>query len=162
MKIYTKNGDLGYSCLEDKTKIKKSDIIFEVLGTIDELSSNLGLVKAMDKEKEFYDILEDVQKKLCLIMANIACKEKEKYKIKDEDILKIEQTIDLLLKDKKEPFCFVLPGENEISARLDVSRCVARRAERVMVCAKENYDIDENLIKFLNRLSDLIYAMARK
>ena len=156
MKIYTKTGDDGMSSLINSERIKKSDIIFDVLGTVDELSSHIGLAKAADGGKVFFSMLEEVQKTLAKLMAGVASGGDKKYEITEENILFLEKNIDCLEKS----FAFVLPGKNELSARLDVARCVARRAERLFVRAGEKYTLDKNAGIYLNRLSDFLYTLA--
>lgn len=157
MKIYTKTGDDGTSTLRNSKRIKKSDIIFDVLGSIDELSSHIGLAKAADREKNFCSMLEEIQKTLMKLMAGIAAEGDSKYEIAEADILYLEQKIDGFAKE----FEFVLPGSSELSARLDVARCVARRAERLLVKASESYNIEKASLTYMNRLSDFLYTLAR-
>ncbi len=161
MKIYTKTGDDGYSSLCSEERIKKCDIIFDVLGTLDELSSFIGLAKVQLKESHEKSFLETLQKKLVCLMGDIATEGECKEKITDDDILALEEEIDKLQKETGDAFEFVLPGENEISARLDVARTIARRAERYMVSASEKYDIECKNLVYINRLSDYLYSLAR-
>lgn len=161
MKIYTKCGDDGKTSLLGNKRLKKCDIFFDVLGTLDELSSCIGLIKPCDKEKVFYDFLENIQKNLMKIMSGIAIQKSSKYEIEEEDIKNLEEKIDELYKLTGEEFTFVLPGKTELSARFDFARTVARRAERLMVKAKKRCRISENYLKFINRLSDYLYVSAR-
>ncbi len=161
MKIYTKTGDKGFSSICGEERIKKSDIIFDVLGTLDELSSFIGLTKVQLEENCHKSFLETLQKKLICLMGDIATEGKCEDKITDDDISALEEEIDKLQKETGEVEGFVLPGENEISARLDVARTVARRAERYMVSASEKYDIEYTNLAYINRLSDYLYCLAR-
>ncbi len=160
MKICTKTGDLGETSINDLERMKKSEIVFDVLGTVDELSSHIGLVKAADKGKKYFDELEAVQKSLIKLMSGIASSGDIKYDIKDDDILCLERRIKDFEKSGAD-FCFALSGKTELSARLDVARCVARRAERLMVKAEEKYSFCENYKAYLNRLSDYLFVLAR-
>lgn len=157
MKLYTKTGDDGTSSLMNGKRIKKSDIVFEVLGSLDELSCQIGLAKVADSEKKYFSLLEEVQKTLMKIMADVASDGDEKYEITDRDISFLEENIDAMGKC----FEFVLCGNSELSARLDVARCIARRAERAMIKAADSYKIKKASLIYINRLSDFLYALAR-
>ena len=161
MKIYTKTGDKGFSSLCSEERIKKSDIIFDVLGTLDELSSFIGLAKIQVEEGDDKSFLEAIQKSLICLMGDIATEGKCREKITDSHISALEGEIDKLQKKTGDVKEFSLPGENEISARLDIARAVARRAERYMVCASEKYDIGYRNLAYINRLSDYLYCLAR-
>ena len=158
MRLYTKTGDCGESTLINGKKLEKSCCIFDVLGLLDELSSVLGLVKAADTDKLFYAFIEEIQIKLMKIMAGVAS-ENADNDISDEEIESLENEIDRLYNGKE--FSFVLPGKTELSARLDFARTVARNAERAMVCAKNEFKICPSYFKYINRLSDYLYAAAR-
>lgn len=161
MKIYTKTGDKGFSSLCGEERIKKSDVIFDVLGTLDELSSYIGLAKVWLEECKEKTFLETLQKKLMCLMGNIATEGECMEKITETDISSLEEEIDKLQEKTGDVKDFVLTGKNEISARLDVSRTIARRAERYMVSAAEKYDIDCKNLVYINRLSDYLYCLAR-
>jgi len=161
MKIYTKSGDDGKSSLIVGTRIDKCDIIFDVLGFIDELSSAIGLVKAADSKNIFYAFLEEIQLTLMKIMSGLASDNSAEYRISDADIESLESKIDEYYSLTGEKFEFILPGGNELSARLDLARTIARRVERILVEAKNKYCVDCLCIVYLNRLSDYLYAAAR-
>ena len=150
MKIYTKTGDDGTSSLINSKRIKKCDIIFDVLGSLDELSCRIGLAKSADSEKIFSSMLEEVQKTLMKLRSSLASEGAKKYEITEEEISYLENNIDRLAKD----FEFVLPGGSELSARLDMARCAARSAERLMVRAAESYWVGKASLIYINRLSD--------
>ena len=158
MRLYTKTGDCGESSLINGKKLEKSSCIFDVLGLLDELSSVLGLVKAADTNKVFYEFIEEIQIKLMKLMAGVAAEDMSN-KISDKEIEILENEIDRLFDEKD--FSFVLPGKSELSARLDFARTVARNAERAMVCAKKEFKICPSYFKYINRLSDYLYAAAR-
>lgn len=161
MKICTKAGDDGTTSLMDLKRVKKSEPVFDVLGTIDELSSYIGLVRAKDEEKMFSSLLKEVQKTLLRLMAYIASKEDKKYKITESDIAFIEENITFYEKQTGTVFSLVIPGGCVLSAELDVARCIARRAERAAVKLAETHPTEENVIIYLNRISDLLYVLAR-
>lgn len=156
MKLYTKNGDGGKSSVSDGIQREKSDIIFEALGAADELSSAIGLARAADSDKLFYVSFEKIQKKLMRVMAGISLQDSTEYKISDREIAELEAECDRLVGDKS--FSFILSGDSELSARIDFARTLARRAERRIASAKKKYTIDGGYIKYINRLSDYLYA----
>ncbi|MDD3139911.1 MAG: cob(I)yrinic acid a,c-diamide adenosyltransferase [Lachnospiraceae bacterium] len=160
MKIYTKNGDNGMSTLINHIMVSKSDGRFEALGTIDELNSHLGLVKCISLPEEC-EILIKIQKTLMILMSGIAEPANIKYMINESEVIMLEFQIDNL--ESKFPRIkeFVLPGGCEKSARIDVARTVARRAERRVIAIAKVYGIQKNTIQYLNRLSDYLYMLAR-
>lgn len=160
MKLYTKQGDSGTTSLMNGIKVSKDDERMELLGTIDELSSHIGLAKVM-ADSELMDRLSKVQGELIQIMAKIADPRNPKYNFTDEQILFLENTIDraehAFPREKK----FVLYGGCELSARLDLARTVARRAERRFFKVSKGYNTDPKALQYMNRLSDYLYIEAR-
>ena len=160
MNIYTKQGDKGRTRLGNGSFVFKTDDRIELLGMIDELSSHLGLSKVI-AEGELKSQLSHIQEELILLMAGIAHPRKSDYKVKEEAVLHLEQQIDkwenAFPREKK----FVLYGGCELSARLDVARAVARRAERQFHRVARTYGGDMMAAQYLNRLSDYLYLAAR-
>lgn len=160
MKIYTKNGDRGMTSLMNGLGVSKADDRIELLGTIDELSSCIGLVKVLTDEstrKEF----SHIQKNLMQIMAGIADPRDLSYRFSAEETTGLEQAIDKMEQAFQRPKEFVLYGGCELSARLDFARAVARRAERRFQKVTQNYGSDSKAVQYLNRLSDYLYVCAR-
>jgi len=161
MKIYTKSGDNGTTSLMKIQNVPKDDDRIELLGAIDELTSNLGVVKTLQIKEEIKDQLIQIQETLMIIMAGVADSYNQEYKLSEEAIQKLESKIDemeaIFPRQKK----FVLPGENPVSAQLDVARTVARRAERWMTSVDRMFGVDKNSKRFLNRLADYLYVTAR-
>ncbi|PAT01992.1 ATP:cob(I)alamin adenosyltransferase [Candidatus Izimaplasma bacterium ZiA1] len=165
--VSTKNGDKGYSRNYSNEKIIKSDILFETLGTIDELSSNLGLTyhqAGMLKEiKLIQAVLQDVNS---VIATNPNSDNYLKLNlVNSEDVKQLENIEqDLLDKYPIEPR-FVLPGSDTslVGAYFDICRSIARRAERCVVRFEEQYNRSdlEYIKRYLNRLSDLLFIYAR-
>ena len=145
MKLYTKQGDGGMSSLMHGVKVSKSDERLELLGTIDELNSHIGLAKVV-AEPQLKEKLSLLQQELMTLMAGIARMETE--------IDEMEATFERVKR-------FVLYGGCECSARLDLARAVARRAERVFQRVYQRYGADLMAKKYLNRLSDYLYMLAR-
>ncbi len=160
MKLYTKQGDGGSTSLMTGTRVLKSDDRIELLGTIDELSAQLGLAKvaACPKGKE---AISGVQSDLMGLMAGIASPRDRKYKVQMDQITRLETEIDRMETSMKWEMKFVLYGGCELSARLDVARAVARRAERCFKRVALRYGADTNAMKYINRLSDYLYIAAR-
>ena len=160
MKIYTKNGDKGRTSLGNGDSVFKTDARIELLGTVDELSSHLGLVKTVSCPR-FQEQLSRIQKTLIRLMAGIADARNPAYQMKEEEIDYLEKRIDKWENSFPRAKEFVLYGGCEQSARLDVARAVARRAERQYHRAAQIYGGDEAAARYLNRLSDYLYMAAR-
>ena len=160
--IVTKIGDRGYTYPCSGYKSSKDDLKLEVIGTMDELSSFLGMAKSLVKDKSGKNILEKIQKDLFDLGTPVSRpgSKKSKRGIIPKNIQYLEQTIKEL--EKRYPFKdFVLPGNNLVSSTLHVTRTVARRLERRAVALgnKEKFK-DKNILIYLNRLSDLIFLLA--
>ena len=159
MKIYTKTGDGGYTSLLNNSRVSKSDDRIELLGSIDELSSHLGLAKTIADMTLKAD-LSEIQSTLIKLMAGVASNASSQYRITDE-INTLEEKIDSVEQSFPRQKEFVLYGGCELSARLDVARAVARRAERQFCRASRNYTMDSGALQYINRLADFLYVSAR-
>lgn len=160
MKIYTKNGDTGKTSLMNGVSVSKSDDRIELLGTIDELSSHIGLAKVIASQP-LQDRLSQIQKALIQMMAGIADPRNLDYRFTKEETFMLEEEIDRLEGLFPRAKEFVLYGGCELSARLDVARAVARRAERRFRKVAQNYGADSKAMQYINRLSDYLYITAR-
>ncbi len=160
MKIYTKNGDRGTTSLLSGLGVSKADDRIELLGTIDELSSAIGLAKVLSDENAKQEF-SHIQKNLIQIMAGIADPRDLKYRFSGDETEALEQSIDKMEQAFERPKEFVLYGGCELSARLDFARAVARRAERRFQKVTQNYGSDSKAVQYLNRLSDYLYICAR-
>ncbi|MDK2783635.1 MAG: cob(I)alamin adenosyltransferase [Thermococcaceae archaeon] len=158
MPITTKTGDKGTTGIFTGERIVKFAPIIEANGTIDELSSFLGEAKHY-LDEELKEILEKIQVELYSLMAEIASKGEYK-KIGEEEIRHLEGLIKKFEGEVKLEG-FVVPGATLGSAKLDVCRAVARRAERKVAKVVLEYGIGEDVLKYLNRLGDLLFIMAR-
>ena len=163
MNIYTKTGDKGETSLFDNKRVPKDDIRVESYGTIDELSSWIGLAKNYVEDSDIYDTLQDIQNKLFTVAAILATEDQTKIKdnMVDEDILDLEKNIDYYMEKLNNPKGFIVTGSNKKSAYLHVSRTVCRRAERRIISLTKIAEINPLVIKYVNRLSDALYAIAR-
>ncbi|WP_395804584.1 cob(I)yrinic acid a,c-diamide adenosyltransferase [Daejeonella sp.] len=166
MKIYTKTGDEGLTSLIGGTRVPKYDLRIESYGTVDELNSYIGMIRDHDIDISQKDVLKEVQDRLFTIGAALASDpEKSKMKIPDlhlSDITFLENQIDemnLVLPELKH---FILPGGSPVVSFCHVSRCVCRRAERIIVHLKSESFVDEKVVVYLNRLSDYLFVLARK
>lgn len=160
MKIYTKNGDTGKTSLMNGISVSKSDDRIELLGTIDELNSYIGLAKVIS-DSPLSERLSRIQKELMQLMAGIADPRNLDYRFSKEEVLALEEEIDRLEAAFPRAKEFVLYGGCEQSARLDVARSVARRAERRFRKVAQNYGADSKAMQYMNRLSDYLYIAAR-
>ena len=164
MKIYTKTGDKGFTSLIGGTKVTKASDRIEAYGTIDELNSFIGLCRDLITVTESKKILQEVQDRLFTIGSSLACDpEKEpKMKIpdlKEEDVILLEKEMDRMNESLPEIKHFILPGGHATVSHLHVCRCICRRTERRVVALNE--EVNETIIKYLNRLSDYLFVLAR-
>jgi len=161
MSITTKNGDKGYTNLINGSLVLKSDLRVNLLGEIDGLSSYLGLLKSEIDEDIIKTELSYVQSNLSTVMAQIAAGTGDKYYLSKDDLSEIEKLVKkyegMYISQKK----FILPGENRISSIMDICRTVTRKVERLLIQVDLTYPIDEYIKKYINRLSDYLFATAR-
>lgn len=146
--------------LMNGSRVSKCDERMELMGTIDELSSHIGLAKVV-ADPELKDRLSKIQGELIQMMAKIADYRNSDYNFSEEQILYLEQQIDRLENSFPRKKEFVLYGGCELSARLDVARAVARRAERRFWRVKRTYQADAKALQYMNRLADYLYIEAR-
>nr|WP_312577142.1 cob(I)yrinic acid a,c-diamide adenosyltransferase [Sedimentibacter sp.] len=163
MKIYTKTGDKGQTSLYDGTRIDKDSLRVEAYGTIDELNSSIGFASKFVEDKYISDLLFKIQKRLFFVAGELATIEDGKfnYKIREEDIEGLERIIDGCLPKINQADAFIVPGTSKASAALHMSRTICRRAERRILTLKKHEEVSDVLLKFVNRLSDVLYSFAR-
>jgi len=167
LKIYTKTGDLGKTSLIGGTKVLKSNLRIETYGTIDELNSYIGLVSDTCNDEHSKNILKKIQDRLFTIGSSLACDpdKEQKMKIpdlKETDVELLENEIDKMNEGLPEMKFFILPGGHVAVSTTHVARCICRRAERWCVNMKEHeLFIEPLIIKYLNRLSDYLFVLAR-
>tara|TARA_B110000240_G_scaffold158071_1_gene175997 strand:- start:207 stop:782 length:576 start_codon:yes stop_codon:yes gene_type:complete len=173
MKIYTKTGDNGTTALFGGTRVKKYNSRIESYGTVDELNSYLGLIKDQEISDEAKASLLKIQNELFTLGAMLATPpEKETLKngeerlnipkIDDTSILFLENEIDKMDAVLPQMTHFVLPGGHQAVSFCHIARCVCRRAERLSVELNDEEPLNENILKYLNRLSDYLFVLARK
>lgn len=167
MKIYTKTGDAGKTSLLGGTKVFKNNPRIEAFGTIDELNSYIGLVSDYSNDENAKSILKEIQDRLFTIGAELACDPEKASKMKvpdihETDVELLEKEIDKMQEELPVMKNFILPGGLPVVSFAHVARCVCRRAERCTVNLKENGGkVDDLIIKYLNRLSDYLFTLAR-
>ena len=161
MNIYTKGGDKGTTSLVHTKNVSKSDDRIQLVGTIDELTSHLGLVKTMLKDEDTIQFLEKIQRTLITVMAGVADPYKRDYRIDDVKTEYLEDEINRMEGLFQRPKEFILPGKCRLSAEMDVARTVARRAERALATVSVKFGADNGAKKYMNRLSDYFYVLAR-
>ena len=165
-KLYTKNGDLGFTHLTNRSLVVKYDLRIQCCGEIDELNCFLGKVLVSLNEKKIQKQILYIQNQLFNIGAELATKDlkkvSKKYLIKSSDVKKIEKWIDNLTKDLPELKSFVLPGGSLPNSEIHIARAVCRRAERKCWELNSQEKISKNLLIYLNRLSDYLFALSRK
>ena len=167
LKIYTKTGDAGKTSLIGGTKVSKSHIRIESYGTVDELNSHLGLLSDHLTDEHTKVILKEIQDRLFTIGSSLACDpEKEPLMkipdLKESDVTLLENEIDKMNEVLPAMKSFILPGGHITISQAHICRCVCRRAERICTGLLEHNDFVEPLvIKYLNRLSDYLFVVAR-
>jgi cob(I)alamin adenosyltransferase len=164
-KIYTKTGDKGTTSLIGGTKVNKSHIRIESYGTVDELNSWIGVVNDHIEDPSTQQTLKEIQDRLFTIGSSLASDKKTKLKIPDlheTDVEFLEKEIDRMNESLPEMKAFILPGGAPAVSYAHVARCVCRRAERICVAMQaEELEIEPLVIKYLNRLSDYLFVVAR-
>lgn len=170
MKIYTKAGDRGETGLIDGSRVPKDDARVAAYGDIDELQSLLGLIKSEltpGASAGLGDLLKTIQRDLFSLSARLAdpkdriAERKEKVVTGDERVLALEREIDEREERLPPLKAFILAGGSVTGARLHLARTVCRRAERSVVSLMRGAPVDPVLLTYLNRLSDLLFVLAR-
>lgn len=161
-KIYTRTGDDGTSALGSGERRPKSDLRFEVIGTIDELNAVVGLVRTAVEDNDLGAVLERIQNDLFDLGADLAVPDGAgRLRIDAAQVTRLEAEIDAMNEGLAPLRSFVLPGGSPVSANLHLARTVARRAERVMVELNDREPLNPAALTFVNRVSDLFFVAAR-
>lgn len=163
MPIYTRTGDTGKTALFNGKRVFKSDLRVSTYGTIDELNSTVGVVIAelQAKSKIVKKDLEEIQHDLFDIGASLAFPSSPPIEGLKNRAEEFEKSIDTMTKDMPDLKNFILPGGGKAGSMLHVARTQARRVERMVVELMQKEEIDEQIVKYINRLSDLFFTMAR-
>jgi cob(I)alamin adenosyltransferase len=162
-RIYTRGGDRGETSLGDGTRVPKVDCRIGAFGSVDELNSHIGVALAGDLPDELRAILARVQNELFDVGADLSVPfgVTDRLRVTQEQIQALEEDCDRFNTALPELTSFVLPAGTETAARLHVARAVCRRAERDALAAAEELDINHLVLVYLNRLSDLLFILAR-
>jgi cob(I)alamin adenosyltransferase len=165
MRIYTRTGDDGSTGLLGPGRVPKHAARVEAYGTVDELNAALGRARVLDAQSWLTAELSTLQSKLFQVGAELAATTTEVLgkleRISDEDVTAVERWIDRLEAELPPLTSFVLPGGSALGAELHVARTVCRRAERRLVALLQGEPVDPRLVRYLNRLGDLLFVMAR-
>lgn len=172
MKVYTKTGDKGTTSLYGGVKVSKNHVRIDAYGTVDELNSAIGLIRSSQIHTLSINQLIEIQKDLFHIGAELATPKEKMYLangkprlsklIAESDIMRLEKWIDEMEEELPPLTHFILPGGNSAASYAHLSRCICRRAERISVALNEIDEIREEVLKYLNRLSDYLFVLARK
>jgi cob(I)alamin adenosyltransferase len=168
-RIYTKTGDDGTTGLLYGGRVSKADLATEAYGTTDEAVAALGLARSLCEDETMRADLLTLQRELFVVGADLATNPRERRKLKDEVSLvtsgmvsRLERRIDDLVAVHPLPDTFIVPGANPGSAALDVARSIVRRAERRVVDLEATgREVNPEILRYLNRLSDLVFVLAR-
>ncbi len=165
--IYTRTGDKGMTSLVGGERVSKTDIRLEAYGTIDELNSHIGLLMAFIGDQDSSSLLYYIQNKLFTVGSYLATDPsftsfRQESLLSEVSIEKVEEAIDMI--DSRLPSLtnFVLPSGTNSASQAHICRCVCRRAERCILQLSEIHDVDEKIVRFVNRLSDYFFVLARK
>jgi cob(I)alamin adenosyltransferase len=161
-KVYTRTGDKGLTSLIGGKRVSKDSLRVNAYGEIDEINAVLGIVRSQAKDNEIKTIISVIQNDLFIIGADLASPmDILAPRIRPDNIKRLERTIDKFLKELDPLREFILPTGSGGGHYLHLARTVSRRAERSIVKLKKEEKINENVLKYINRLSDLLFVMAR-
>ena len=163
MKIYTKTGDDGKTSLFDNSRVWKSHERIVAYGAVDELNSAVGIAISMDLDHQLKDILIRIQNELFIVGSDLANPDMSDTKIRTTEnmILLLENDIDTFESELSELTNFILPGGTLMSSILHLSRTISRRAETHVTGLSQKEEINKIAAVYLNRLSDLLFVLAR-
>ncbi len=162
-RIYTRTGDAGETSLGDGSRVSKLDPRIAAFGTVDELNSSIGAALAAIGDAELCGVLERVQNELFDLGADLSVplEVEGRLRVEQPAVDRLEADCDRFNADLPALKSFVLPGGSEEAARLHVARTVCRRAERETLLASGSLDLNPLVLVYLNRLSDLLFVLAR-
>lgn len=173
MKIYTKTGDKGTTALFSGARVPKYNLRIESYGTVDELNSYLGLIKDQEIDAHYKEVLYQIQHDLFVIGSMLATPPEDKklksgkdrlniFTIDSDSIQILETEIDTMDAQLPQMTNFILPGGHTTVSYCHIARCICRRAERLIVELNENEPVSEEILQYINRLSDYLFVLARK
>lgn len=164
-RVYTRTGDKGTTGIHGGTRVPKDDIRIEANGCLDELNAVIGIVRSMlPAEDGWHELLHAVQRELMVVMSHVATPSgvmNPNSLSAAELTLRCEQEMDAMTALLQDNGYFLLPGGTPVSAQLQFARTIARRAERRLWALHRHDPVNEDVLRFINRLSDLFFVMAR-
>lgn len=166
-KIYTRTGDKGQTSLIGGTRVPKYHPRIEAYGTVDELNSFIGLIRDHDIDNSVRELLLEIQDRLFTLESQLAYDPETTLtrplpSLSDSDVTRLEEAIDQMNTSLEPLTNFILPGGHVAVSFCHVARCVCRRAERITIRLAELQPVDPLNIRYLNRLSDYLFVLARK
>ena len=166
-RVYTRGGDKGLTSLVGGQRVSKASVRLESYGTVDELSSHLGLLAAMLPEGDDKNVLQRIQNSLFNVCTNLATDQKltplyPSAYLPEGEIEWMEREVDAILEMLPERLGFILPGGTPAAAQAHVCRTVCRRAERRIVELSETATVSPEVLQYINRLSDYLFVFAKK
>ena len=166
-KVYTRGGDKGQTSLVGGQRVSKASTRLEAYGTVDELSSHLGLLAALLPEGDDHDMIERIQNCLFNLCTNLATNQDEtplypSAHLPEGEIALLEREVDTIMALLPERQGFILPGGTKAAAQAHVCRTVCRRAERRIVALSEEATVSPEVQQYVNRLSDYLFVLAKK
>jgi cob(I)alamin adenosyltransferase len=164
--MYSRTGDKGETGLFSGERVPKNSLRVEAYGDVDELSSWIGYTRSLLKDKEVDEMLETVQRDLFLVCADLATRPEKgrpqkAAQVSDAMVKRLEEAIDRLDAELPPLSTFIVPSGTNAATGLHVARTIARRAERRTVTLTQREDVNPQLVPYLNRLSSLLFALAR-
>lgn len=166
MKIYTKTGDKGITSLLGGTRVSKYNLRINAYGTVDELNSFLGLVGDLEISEKRIELIREIQSRLFTVGSSLAAENERaldfKPDLEEQDVLRLENAIDEMDAAIPPLSNFVLPCGHQLVSTTHIARTVSRRAERIVIELSDEEEVEEIVIKYLNRLSDYLFVLARK
>lgn len=164
--LYTKTGDSGQTGLVGGSRVSKDELRVQCYGTIDEANSMLGMAFSLTENDYIKSTINKIQKKLFTLGAELACDQRGmqqlgKHILQEADVTELESIVDYCTETTGKQTGFVVPGVNTASSALHVARTIVRRAERILVTIRKKEAVRDVVAKYVNRLSDTIYALAR-
>ena len=163
-KIYTKTGDNGQTSLVGGQRVEKTHPRLEAYGTVDELTSHLGLLRSMISEEQYKNYILSIQKALFSLSAQLATPPESKYQPEPfaaRQVEALEAEIDRLQAELPPFRCFISPGEGQASSQAHVCRTVCRRAERCILALTQECEVSSEILQYINRLSDYLFVLSR-
>ena len=169
-RIYTKTGDDGTTGLLYGGRVSKADPITEAYGAVDEAVAALGMSRALASDRDLASLVLELQRELFVVGADLATNPEQRSKLQEgvslvtpSMVAELESHIDRLVAERPLPNVFIVPGATIVSAAVDVARTAVRRAERRAVEARDSgREVTDAVLRYLNRLSDLLFGLARR